>query len=589
MGELLNGVGIRGFRSFHGELQLVSPLRKLNLIAGQNNSGKSNVLRVVRHMHDFLGSPPRGLDIPTSATEGTFEMAITLNKRRDELVDQLVEFGGGPNAEVARMLDHVLRADSLCLTGGDLVWLRFGQDRHGLSPRSQAKSLLGDGVNGNWLSAICSYMGLPNGEPLECASRILEHLTSFHVTWPDVRVIDASRRITVGDNGQDVAASINGAGLVKRLLALQSPSLEYDDDRDRFELINRFLRYVLGEEDARLEIPHDAAQINVRRNRVLLPLDNLGTGVSQVVILAAAATLERGKLLCMEEPEVHLHPVLQRKLLQYLHDETDNQYLIATHSAHMLDSNFAEVFHATYTYENGTEIVNAGNPHQLAAICHDLGYRPSDLLQANVTIWVEGPSDRIYLRHWISLVDDRLTEGIHYTIMFYGGRLLSHLTADDPDVREFISLRRLNRHLVVMIDSDKETARGKINDTKSRVVEELSKDGQPGCAWVTSGRNVENYVPPRLMDEVLAQEYPRMKLHENKDRWSDVLKPVESKKSGPDKVRVARVVVKRWKRGLEFLDLRKKVHSIVALIQEANGIQPINLRDIPKDEPTWDS
>ena len=55
----------------------------------------------------FLGAPPpRGLDIPRSATEDTFKMAITLNKRRDELVDQLVDLGEGPNAEVARMLDH---------------------------------------------------------------------------------------------------------------------------------------------------------------------------------------------------------------------------------------------------------------------------------------------------------------------------------------------------------------------------------------------------------------------------------------------------------------------------------------------------
>lgn len=39
-------------------------------------------------------------------------------------------------------------------------------------------------------------------------------------------VIDVSRRITVGDNDQDVAASINVSGLVKRLLALQFPAPE---------------------------------------------------------------------------------------------------------------------------------------------------------------------------------------------------------------------------------------------------------------------------------------------------------------------------------------------------------------------------
>ena len=66
-------------------------------------------------------------------------------------------------------------------------------------------------------------------------------------------------------------------------------------------------------------------------------------------------------------------------------------------------------------------------------ICNDLGYKASDLLQTNSIIWVEGPSDRIYINFWLNEIDDSLVEGVHYSIMFYGGRLFSHLTADDYD------------------------------------------------------------------------------------------------------------------------------------------------------------
>jgi len=107
-------------------------------------------------------------------------------------------------------------------------------------------------------------------------------------------------------------------------------------------------------------------------------------------------------------------------------------------------------------------------------------------MQANSIIWVEGPSDRIYINNWIKSVDSELIEGIHYSIMFYGGRLLSHLSADDESIEEFILLRRLNRHISVVIDSDRTKKGERINKTKSRVCKEFDKG--PGFAWVTQGR-----------------------------------------------------------------------------------------------------
>jgi AAA15 family ATPase/GTPase len=41
----IDGIGISGYRSFGQEVQRIGPFKKINLIIGQNNSGKSNVLR----------------------------------------------------------------------------------------------------------------------------------------------------------------------------------------------------------------------------------------------------------------------------------------------------------------------------------------------------------------------------------------------------------------------------------------------------------------------------------------------------------------------------------------------------------------
>jgi hypothetical protein len=55
-----------------------------------------------------------------------------------------------------------------------------------------------------------------------------------------------------------------------------------------------------------------------------------------------------------------------------------------------------------------------------------------------------------------------LSEGLHYSIIFYGGRLPSHLTADDQRVLDSIALQRLKRNVAMILDSDR-SADGPIN------------------------------------------------------------------------------------------------------------------------------
>jgi hypothetical protein len=91
--------------------------------------------------------------------------------------------------------------------------------------------------------------------------------------------------------------------------------------------------------------------------------------------------------------------------------------------------------------------------------------------------------------------------------MFYGGRLLSHLSALDPEISDFISLRRLNRYISIVIDSDMTSSRKRINETKRRVRDEFNRG--PVFAWVTKGREIENYVPPDILENAVKTVHPQ--------------------------------------------------------------------------------
>lgn len=259
--------------------------------------------------------------------------------------------------------------------------------------------------------------------------------------------------------------------------------------------------------------------------------------------------------------------MLQRKLIRYLHDKTDNQYFIATHSAHLLDSVGASVFHVRL--EDGvTRIETANSPAARSNICVDLGYRASDIVQANCVIWVEGPSDRVYLKHWIGAIDNGLIEGLHYSIMFYGGRLLNHLTANDPEVDDFISLRRLNRYISILIDSDRNAPLKRPNATKLRVKSEF--DLGPGFAWISKGREIENYLPVELLELAVTKVHPHILRLPKTGQFDNVL---EFKKSSAkaDKVKIAHEVVKN-PADLSILDLKKMISKLVAFVRSANEL-----------------
>ena len=578
MTVLIPNLAIAGYRSFGRMPQYFERFTKVNIFIGQNNAGKSNILRFLHEVYPHV-SKPAGLKLESLANHlpdkppillGIGEKLDNTNPERPVLTNSsrlIDEKGNEHEKNSAATIFGKLFSEKARLDKTDMCWtlltlpdLKDYQETWA----EAAKALKDREIEHVWamLTRMSGGQRKQNWEP-----GVIQKVPAAPLSIK-TQLIPAIRQIGIKGSISD---AFDGIGIIERMAKLQNPDVHNQASRCSFNAIRDFLRDVIDRPDATIEIPYERDTILVHMDGKVLPIESLGSGLHEVIILASAATVLHDHVVCIEEPELHLNPILQKKLLRYITLQTNNQYFITTHSAALMDTPAAEVYHVRL--RNGASIVERTTTDEhRSAVCEDLGYHPSDLLQANCVVWVEGPSDRIYVNWWLSSVSRDLVEGIHYSVMFYGGRLAAHLSQaqDSSEISDFISLRRLNRRGVMIIDSDRDKPQKPLNATKRRLRDEF--DSGPGHAWITQGREIENYLQPSQVTEAIAAVHPKASQVTMTGKHSSLLliKSSKGRQTMASKVDVARYIAKHYEPVLGQLDLTKRVHALYRFIVDSN-------------------
>jgi predicted ATPase len=489
------GFGISGYRTLR-DIEVLSP-GPVTIICGPNNVGKSS----------FLSALPLYADLVAALHRKRLRQAASEISGSDMTAKIALDFGSVAfkSALAEKTSEKAFAALEEALSDGlrEPIWIDFDYRREGWTPDLDRSLRVLNSVVQAWDSdtsrrnlgrALARAFGTTylDQEWLRVVAESCLPRPSVRFV-PDVRRT-AERPLDDADLWDLARANVRRTGRQDRVEAwadqLEQVLRDVFGDDVRYEV-----RPVEGSGDFRLLIDGEEDR----------ELGTVGAGVREVVAIAHAALRAEGSaVLAIEEPENCLHPVAVKRLIESLPRRANVQLFVSTHSSAVVNANPDAVVHLT---RSGTTTVSrqvSSAPDRYEAV-RSLGYSPADLVLTPCALWVEGPSDRRYLRSWLEA--EGLVEGVDYQIMFFAGALAAHISvsADTLPREALVAIRNLARYCAILVDSDKDRRGARRKPHVTRFIEELDGDSHAELL-VTPGREIENYLPLRLVNEIRAEK-----------------------------------------------------------------------------------
>lgn len=280
-----------------------------------------------------------------------------------------------------------------------------------------------------------------------------------------------------------------------------------------------------------------------------LKLERIPSGWQMAAnVLCGLGAAPNDSICLIEEPEAHLHPALQRALasrMSVIARQKGLQIFIATHSPTFLQSEVWGEIEPSLFALDGRDV----KPNFLTSgLLDTLGVHASDLLQTNGVIWVEGPSDRLYLKAFLEnfspmheelkgrehILKKDFEENRHYSFLFFGGSCLSHFRSEssapnrnesDAEADDLIDILKVNRNAALFVDRDSDFAIDDFGDayavngygrTKVRLIEALLDGNASAMAHVTPDYTIEDYLPAEWKQQYLTHKAGRTAVNTNK-------------------------------------------------------------------------
>ncbi len=224
---------------------------------------------------------------------------------------------------------------------------------------------------------------------------------------------------------------------------------------------------------ANVSIPDSfITEVKDTKSEFIVPIDHNGLGYNNLIniyMLIKLKELRVGKdfrILCLEEPEAHLHPAMQYKLFKYLkkldaEKKLNQQIFVTTHSSNIsavagIDNMFMMAYNRSATPQDcinqslELQFKDQGETHEKSEakkhLAKFLDVTRSDMLFADKVILVEGIAERLLLPYFMEKCGYAY-EDEHISIVEIGGKHFEHFV-------ELFNGNALKKKVLCITDKD---------------------------------------------------------------------------------------------------------------------------------------
>lgn len=549
---------IKNYKCFDNEGVELEKICPINIIIGKNNSGKSSLLDVI----EYLANPSEGFI--SNGRDGKKTDIIIEHTLTENDIKEIFPVGTS-TSYISDLYDY----------GKKFIGKKYAYFYEAQGWRMHETDISFHSS----ISMNVAYVGKLIEKPLKemtflkiSSERDVIPEVDNHQMSVDSKGSGVTTYLQNFINNKELESSLVEVELLQELNKILIPDIEFkrifvqrDQDKNMWEIYF----------------------IDVLEN--ILPLSKMGSGLKTIILVLVNLIIKvqnsiKSFLFAFEELENNLHPSLQRRLFNYIRDYSINNsayFFITTHSSVVIDV-FVDDPNSqliNISNKNGISSLNAiSSYNDIKSTISELGLKASDILQTNGIIWVEGPTDRYYLNKWLNIECPELKEGLHYSIMFYGGKLLSHLTFNELiNDERFIKMIKINTNFYILIDKDDIGKKGKIRNTKDRIANEIGEKNY----WITEGREIENYLSEETVIEWLKSKNEIITGYQN-DKDEKFLKNLTgklSKKNSPinyesNKSKYALEIINFISEDkMGKLNLKKNIENLVSIIKSWNFVE----------------